>query len=815
MALINLFVLAPNDQSVCYLTHIFGTMEGVLPPSDVQCTITPGTGISLLGKMFQTFNSVVLAVGALLVVYTTVVGVMMTAHEGEFMGKKWNNIWIPIRTVLGIAALVPTSSGYSAIQIVMMWIIIQGIGAADVLWNTVAGYLKLAGSPYAQVSIPPVGIDQTLGTLFQGLVCDESARATYKNPYIKGSEKGGYYCDPTLHPNDAFCGSSTSFNANGTSYQLGKDGACGTLKFCDLNAACSAPPSQPAAQIACISCKTQHQVLQQVVPVLRSAAAAFVQLDYQYQEFYDKSVQPPPMGGESAAKDAPSFVKQYCSANNISPCAGASLPKPSSGMQSASDTLIQNLYWKYGLEKNFNNFLGTSSSEYTTTINKAVNAYLASQGQNSSGSSGSPVDTSIGWIFAGSYYYAISQMSGNNLQAALPPLSMTANDPESSGTNPFNGYRNNYSAASTLVNMPSVSTPPQPSGGGNLGQGPPSGGSSGGGGLSSVIPSKVGGISSAMSSSMVSMQNSFKTSVGKNTSGGSTTQGGSNPLSNMVMAGQILLLTAQILFVAFLGITLLAALFGFFDAYFLGTGVNNSLGGAMITIYMILVPVVLALLGALVSMGGLLAVYVPLIPYIIFTFGAIAWLMSTIEAMVAGPLVALGILSPSGQHELLGKAEPALMLVFYIFLRPSLMIFGLMAAMLMALVVKMMIDAAFWNVVGSIAGPKGIEGGPLESILFLAAYVFLLVAAFNKCFAAIYIIPQRVMAYIGGERAVGEGGEAAALEETKGGVARAGAGAAGGMAMPVGKEEGARAHVKRIKGKPATTSAETTPPKGK
>src|SRR3990167_9445363 len=89
------------------------------------------TTMTILGRMFSVFNTIVMTVGAFVVVYVTVVGVMMTAHEGEFMGKKWNNIWIPIRTVLGIGALVPTASGYSGLQIIMMWVIIQGIGAAD------------------------------------------------------------------------------------------------------------------------------------------------------------------------------------------------------------------------------------------------------------------------------------------------------------------------------------------------------------------------------------------------------------------------------------------------------------------------------------------------------------------------------------------------------------------------------------------------------------------------------------------------------------------------------------------------------------
>src|SRR3990167_7189494 len=139
--MITFFTVLDTDKSVYYLQQIFGNMSGIL---------TSGSGsnvdINILSTMFRTFNTIILTIGALIVLYVTVVGVMLTAHEGEFMGKKWNNIWIPIRTVLGIGLLVPMGSGYSAIQIVMMWVILQGVGAANTVWNTALGYAANVGT---------------------------------------------------------------------------------------------------------------------------------------------------------------------------------------------------------------------------------------------------------------------------------------------------------------------------------------------------------------------------------------------------------------------------------------------------------------------------------------------------------------------------------------------------------------------------------------------------------------------------------------------------------------------------------------------
>src|SRR3990167_2103914 len=141
---------------------------------------------------------------------------------------------------------------------------------------------------------------------------------------------------------------------------------------------------------------------------------------------------------------------------------------------------------------------------------------------------------------------------------------------------------------------------------------------------------------------------------------------------------------------------------GFISLFAIGTGGVNPIGPAATFLYLVLAPPLLGFLGLLIAYGALLGVYIPLIPYVIFTFGVIGWMTSVIEAMVAGPLVALGILSPSGQHELLGKAEPALMLIFNIFLRPELMVFGLIFAMLLASVLVSLVNDTFWNASNSL-----------------------------------------------------------------------------------------------------------------
>jgi hypothetical protein len=194
-------------------------------------------------------------------------------------------------------------------------------------------------------------------------------------------------------------------------------------------------------------------------------------------------------------------------------------------------------------------------------------------------------------------------------------------------------------------------------------------------------------------------------------------------------------------------------------------------------------PFFILMIAALYSMGAIIGIYLPLLPYIIFTMGAIGWIMTTLEAMVAGPLIALGILSPSGQHELLGKAEPAVMILFNLILRPGLMIFGMMASMFVAIVVIKMINTGFDQVAHDVISHPGL----FEIIAFFVVYVALITMALNKVFSLIHVIPEKVLMYIGGQaisygESEGLAGAKQALEGSTGAVTGASKEASAGTA---------------------------------
>lgn len=134
----------PGDVSMVFLGNIFGVVDGVLS----------GSGSQIVGEMFAIFNSAVLSLGGIILLYTLFVSSLNTAHEGQLLGQKWSSVWVPIRSTVGIALLLPKASGYCMMQIFVMWVVVQGVGAADKIWSAALGYLNRGGA-IVQRQMPP------------------------------------------------------------------------------------------------------------------------------------------------------------------------------------------------------------------------------------------------------------------------------------------------------------------------------------------------------------------------------------------------------------------------------------------------------------------------------------------------------------------------------------------------------------------------------------------------------------------------------------------------------------------------------------
>lgn len=95
-----------------------------------------GGKASMFGTLFFTFNSAVLILAGVYVAYTYIIGIAQGAHDGQFLGKRWSSMWIPIRMLVGAVLAFPSLKGGLCIaQWLVLWLSIQGIGFANLLWN--------------------------------------------------------------------------------------------------------------------------------------------------------------------------------------------------------------------------------------------------------------------------------------------------------------------------------------------------------------------------------------------------------------------------------------------------------------------------------------------------------------------------------------------------------------------------------------------------------------------------------------------------------------------------------------------------------
>jgi len=207
----------------------------------------------------------------------------------------------------------------------------------------------------------------------------------------------------------------------------------------------------------------------------------------------------------------------------------------------------------------------------------------------------------------------------------------------------------------------------------------------------------------------------------------------------------------------------------------------NNIYNALFSVIFLLpllmtLPMALSVMMPLFMIGITLAYYIPLIPFMLFTFGTITWLIFVVEAMAAAPLIALGLTHPEG-HDLLGKAEQALLLLFSVFLRPAGMVIGLIASLILSYVALNVLNYGFDQVMVKIGGMMNFGGHAILvayfksviGVVLLMIYVLIVMALMNQCFAMIHLIPEKFSRWIGGHPEVGA--DVQMLESVKGGIA--------------------------------------------
>lgn len=162
------------------------------------------------------------------------------------------------------------------------------------------------------------------------------------------------------------------------------------------------------------------------------------------------------------------------------------------------------------------------------------------------------------------------------------------------------------------------------------------------------------------------------------------------------------------------------------------------------------------------AMSFVLYYVLPFMPFIYFIFAVGGWVKAIFEAFVAAPLWALAHLRIDGEGLPGQAANAGYFLILEIFLRPILIVFGLLASIeiFSALVIVMhdIFDLVVMNATGfdrageetgGLASKAAYIRGPVDEFFYTAIYVILCYMLGTGCFKLIDRIPASIMRWMG------------------------------------------------------------------
>ncbi|CDZ76562.1 Phagosome trafficking protein DotA [Legionella massiliensis] len=798
--------LAPpaGDYSVIFLGNIFGIVDGVLH----------GSGSQIMGNMFAVFNAAVLALGGIIIMYTLLVSTMNTAQEGQMLGQKWSSIWVPLRATLGLALLIPKTSGYCLMQIFVMWVIVQGIGAADKVWAAALSYLNRGGVIIAAQIAPSTSLSSGNGSvatgaavILQGQVCMASVQAALQNAlqsYLAAKNSSAGSSGPCMQTTSGvvtamsqFCNSNsvpdfintvnvtTVQTANPTSTTPYKvpmpnfgtgsiyaslNGVCGTIVWNPFSASSVQSIQNNISNVTSSEIQTVQQsrsiAIQQMYMDLATVARAMVQ--------NNPSLNPPSSSPGSAAQNNFSTVavQQYGVPflSSGTPCSGIDAQCTTWGPvpNNSSSPLF-----------NGTEFQG-AITDYNGIMMPTLNLVQQAQSNTNANNLRNFIQqaNSQGWMMAGGYFFNLSQLNAASINSSNLTDTNTGLDSSTidtsnlsasfvggtgcSTTAPFNnlctwlsGNQGTVSTIITAINgstagnnpIPANVSPTAHQAVGSLGS------STATGYINNSVMVNLPG-QPGMAPPSFAMKFNFDINLGQY-----KLQPQSFPCGEFgiwpikfclgaILGGifyNLIILNVFNLFLSILAPFINVIIQSFLAAPLLAIaqifqqsvaiiqqpavnpvialanmGVNyinyanevwilliglsaTPLITIVLPLILLIMPLLLAWLGVMVAIGFITAYYIPFLPYMIFTFGSIAWLMAVIEAMVAAPIVALGVTHPEG-HDAFGKGEQALMILMNVFLRPSMMIIGFIGAISLSYVSVWVINAGFSNAMSFVQG---------------------------------------------------------------------------------------------------------------
>lgn len=181
IALISLLFLATADVQAGFISDVF---EPSSTDVSVQQLLRPlfgglvdaalgsggdGEGTVLTQIIKFLLTSIVIPFGGMLLLYSTYVGISMSALSGEIFGDKKSAYYVAARTVIGFGMVAPAPGlkGLALVNIFLMWLTLHGAGGASSEWGIVVD--QITSKPVILTSSTPD--TSSFDAMLRGEIC--------------------------------------------------------------------------------------------------------------------------------------------------------------------------------------------------------------------------------------------------------------------------------------------------------------------------------------------------------------------------------------------------------------------------------------------------------------------------------------------------------------------------------------------------------------------------------------------------------------------------------------------------------------------
>lgn len=719
-----LFDIPAQDISIKMLNALFGEL--------VEQNI--GIKKDPILEPIKALNSGALIVGGILAAYTILAGTVGTAHDGQMLGKKLSSVWVPIRYSIGTALVLPViGGGYCVIQLLVVWVIVQGIGLASSVWTA---YVQTAAKmiPDSSKNIMDVSKVEDLASFIIRAHACNAMMAKDKNETLTT------YQNSVSSNNSLNSASANEWGVWPISSNNDLIGKFWGKKFVVNN---SAHPKYRASQAAQVSW-ANNATCGSVKIAQPSTSLKVYDVSKSTYEGY--------LGTDISTAFTPIDITPVLRIHN------SSLDSMITSLQPLAYDMIN----KEDFSEDDASVLVTHgmahAEKYLSSLETAANALQDSDSWKAVTDQAS----SQGWMLAGAWFTRIIVVNNYIRSAVSSYPTVVEND-----SNPwrFFGFtitdkqkdmkkiimvmnafqsENSLAAANRIAEATEKNNKEAAKA-----AGVERASSSGEGGFFDRLVNKA--LSALTTIEMTEIQNDNR-----------------HPILLLSEMGHrviqaLAVLTGLVMFIGAL------------------TG-----GGAIAAVQMFMgLP-----LNGIVIIAITAEFVIPTLPYIIWIGALVGWLLLVIESVIAAPLWAIMHLHPNGD-DLTGRGGDGYKLVLSLIFRPVLMVFGMIGAILISSIMGEFINKTFYSVFkNSTTGATGIST-LIGWIMGLFLYVSLMFTFVKQCFSIIHKLPDQLMRWMGGS--TGGLGDMAAGFQDSAEKSSAGAAALSGLAVQGGAKGGLKA----------------------